>query len=103
MEFDPHTRLAGECLQPLGHLSLRSGSQFRACGPTDAPTSSSYGTSTPSATPPCSSLAPPFSSRRSHAARITTTFDVKKPHKVTKTPFLVTIHNDKGYVTYIGK
>src|SRR5436853_2746544 len=20
--FDPHTRLAGECLQPLGHLSL---------------------------------------------------------------------------------
>ncbi len=31
MEFDPHTRLAGECLQPLGHLSLRS-CQFRACG-----------------------------------------------------------------------
>ncbi len=25
MEFDPHTRLAGECLQPLGHLSRRSG------------------------------------------------------------------------------
>ena len=25
MEFDPHTRLAGECLQPLGHLSLRIG------------------------------------------------------------------------------
>ncbi len=23
MEFDPHTRLAGECLQPLGHLSWR--------------------------------------------------------------------------------
>ncbi len=23
MEFNPHTRLAGECLQPLGHLSLR--------------------------------------------------------------------------------
>ena len=23
MEFDPHTRLAGECLQPLGHLSGR--------------------------------------------------------------------------------
>ena len=21
MEFNPHTRLAGECLQPLGHLS----------------------------------------------------------------------------------
>jgi site-specific DNA recombinase len=29
MEFDPHTRLAGECLQPLGHLSgLRA--KFRA-------------------------------------------------------------------------
>jgi hypothetical protein len=25
MEFDPHTRLAGECLQPLGHLSPESG------------------------------------------------------------------------------
>jgi hypothetical protein len=25
MEFNPHTRLAGECLQPLGHLSRRSG------------------------------------------------------------------------------
>jgi hypothetical protein len=24
MEFNPHTRLAGECLQPLGHLSLGS-------------------------------------------------------------------------------
>ena len=24
MEFDPHTRLAGECLQPLGHLSQDS-------------------------------------------------------------------------------
>jgi hypothetical protein len=23
MEFNPHTRLAGECLQPLGHLSRR--------------------------------------------------------------------------------
>jgi CRP/FNR family transcriptional regulator, cyclic AMP receptor protein len=31
MEFDPHTRLAGECLQPLGHLSLRSAWQFRGC------------------------------------------------------------------------
>ena len=30
MEFDPHTRLAGECLQPLGHLSWRFG-QFRGC------------------------------------------------------------------------
>jgi hypothetical protein len=30
MEFDPHTRLAGECLQPLGHLSLRSRCQCRA-------------------------------------------------------------------------
>ena len=27
MEFDPHTRLAGECLQPLGHLSLGSEGQ----------------------------------------------------------------------------
>jgi hypothetical protein len=26
MEFDPHTRLAGECLQPLGHLSWLRGS-----------------------------------------------------------------------------
>jgi site-specific DNA recombinase len=25
MEFNPHTRLAGECLQPLGHLSLGLG------------------------------------------------------------------------------
>jgi site-specific DNA recombinase len=25
MEFNPHTRLAGECLQPLGHLSRESG------------------------------------------------------------------------------
>ncbi len=36
MEFDPHTRLAGECLQPLGHLSLRSAkfsaSPREACG-----------------------------------------------------------------------
>jgi hypothetical protein len=24
MEREPHTRLAGECLQPLGHLSLGS-------------------------------------------------------------------------------
>jgi site-specific DNA recombinase len=27
MEFNPHTRLAGECLQPLGHLSLGNGEQ----------------------------------------------------------------------------
>jgi hypothetical protein len=26
MEFNPHTRLAGECLQPLGHLSRDCGS-----------------------------------------------------------------------------
>jgi site-specific DNA recombinase len=26
MEFNPHTRLAGECLQPLGHLSRNCGS-----------------------------------------------------------------------------
>ena len=30
MEFNPHTRLAGECLQPLGHLSLGSGGQCKA-------------------------------------------------------------------------
>lgn len=34
---------------------------------------------------------------------IATTVSPKKPHKSVKTPFLVTIHNDKGYVTYIGK
>jgi hypothetical protein len=27
----------------------------------------------------------------------------KKPHKVTTTPFLVTIQNNRGYVTYVGK
>jgi site-specific DNA recombinase len=31
MEFNPHTRLAGECLQPLGHLSLGLGGQCKAC------------------------------------------------------------------------
>jgi hypothetical protein len=31
MEFDPHTRLAGECLQPLGHLSWEPACQCRAC------------------------------------------------------------------------
>ncbi len=31
MEFDPHTRLAGECLQPLGHLSLGIDWEFRGC------------------------------------------------------------------------
>jgi hypothetical protein len=31
MEFDPHTRLAGECLQPLGHLSWNRDCQCRAC------------------------------------------------------------------------
>jgi hypothetical protein len=30
MEFDPHTRLAGECLQPLGHLSRGRTSQSKA-------------------------------------------------------------------------
>jgi hypothetical protein len=30
MEFNPHTRLAGECLQPLGHLSSESDRQCRA-------------------------------------------------------------------------
>jgi H2-forming N5,N10-methylenetetrahydromethanopterin dehydrogenase-like enzyme len=27
----------------------------------------------------------------------------KPPHAVTKTPFLVTIQSDRGYVTYAGK
>src|SRR5262245_46052334 len=31
MESYPHTRLAGECLQPLGHLSLLSACQCRGC------------------------------------------------------------------------
>jgi site-specific DNA recombinase len=31
MEFDPHTRLAGECLQPLGHLSWDGAAEFRGC------------------------------------------------------------------------
>ena len=36
MEFDPHTRLAGECLQPLGHLSRgRHVSVEAACGARD--------------------------------------------------------------------
>jgi len=34
---------------------------------------------------------------------IATTLSVKKPHREIKTPFVVTIHNSKGYVTYIGK
>jgi hypothetical protein len=34
---------------------------------------------------------------------IATTFSAKKPGKSVKTPFLVTIHNDKGYVTYVGE
>jgi hypothetical protein len=31
MEFNPHTRLAGECLQPLGHLSWNGAAEFRGC------------------------------------------------------------------------
>lgn len=34
---------------------------------------------------------------------IATTVNAKKPHKTTKTAFVVTIHNDKGYVTYVGR
>ncbi len=34
---------------------------------------------------------------------IATTFAAKRPHKETKTPFVVTIHNSAGYVTYVGK
>lgn len=36
-------------------------------------------------------------------ACIATTYNAKKPHKKTKTPFVVTVHNDNGYVTYVGK
>jgi hypothetical protein len=36
-------------------------------------------------------------------ACIATTYSAKKPHKKTETPFLVTIRNSKGYVTYVGK
>ena len=32
MEFDPHTRLAGECLQPLGHLSRGRNGSLEAAG-----------------------------------------------------------------------
>jgi hypothetical protein len=34
---------------------------------------------------------------------VATTYSVKKPHEKIKTPFVVTVHNDRGYVTYIGK
>jgi hypothetical protein len=33
MEFDPHTRLAGECLQPLGHLSWDEQASLETAGP----------------------------------------------------------------------
>lgn len=36
-------------------------------------------------------------------ACIATTYSVKKPRREIKTPFLVTIQNSRGYVTYIGK
>ena len=29
--------------------------------------------------------------------------DADKPPKVTKTPFKVTIENNRGYVTYVGE
>lgn len=34
---------------------------------------------------------------------IATTVNAKKPHKTVKTAFVVTIHNDEGYVTYVGR
>lgn len=34
---------------------------------------------------------------------VATSRAVKKPHAVTKTPFVVTVQNTKGYVTYVGK
>jgi len=36
-------------------------------------------------------------------ACIATTRSVKKPHRKIKTPFVVTVHNAQGYVTYIGR
>jgi hypothetical protein len=36
-------------------------------------------------------------------ACIATTYSAKKPHKRIQTPFLVTILNSKGYVSYVGK
>ncbi len=36
-------------------------------------------------------------------ACIATTVSAKKPHREIKTPFLLTIHNSNGYVTYVGK
>lgn len=36
-------------------------------------------------------------------ACIATTYSVKKPHRKIQTPFVVTITNSKGYVTYVGK
>jgi hypothetical protein len=34
---------------------------------------------------------------------IATSTATKPPHAVTKTPFVVTIQNPRGYVTYVGK
>lgn len=34
---------------------------------------------------------------------VATTLSVKKPHRKIKTPFVVTIHNSKGVVSYVGK
>lgn len=36
-------------------------------------------------------------------ACIATTRSAKRPHRKIKTPFVVTIHNTKGYVTYVGE
>ncbi len=36
-------------------------------------------------------------------ACVATTLSVKKPHRAIKTPFIVTIRNNKGAVTYEGK
>jgi hypothetical protein len=34
---------------------------------------------------------------------VATTRAVKEPHGPVKTPFVVTVQTDKGYVTYVGK
>ena len=34
---------------------------------------------------------------------VATTRAVKAPHAAVKTPFIVTVHNSSGYVTFVGK
>ena len=49
-------------------------------------------------------VCPPHVQQTPHKfACIATTPSRKNPHKTVQTPFLVTIHNDKGFVSYIGE